>query len=70
VQVIASFLGLLYDYVGISTHKKVVPDEIKGRIIHHSFPMTLFVVLIYSFLFSAFSVRWLEYILRRFTSYI
>jgi hypothetical protein len=43
VQVIASFLGLLYDYVGISTHKKVVPDEIKGRIIHHSFPMTLFV---------------------------
>ncbi|KAG0555895.1 hypothetical protein M758_11G009400 [Ceratodon purpureus] len=43
VQVIASFLGLLYDYVGIATHKQVVPDEVKGRIIHHSFPMTVFV---------------------------
>jgi hypothetical protein len=41
--VIASFLNLMYEYVGISTSKRVVPDEIKGRAIHHSFPMTLFV---------------------------
>lgn len=33
----------MYEYVGISTSKRVVPDEIKGRAIHHSFPMTLFV---------------------------
>jgi len=41
--VIWAFLSLMYKYVGISLNKKVVPDEIKGRIIHHGFPMTLFV---------------------------
>lgn len=40
--VIAKFLGLLYSYLKISTSKNIVPDEIKGREIHHSFPMTLF----------------------------
>ena len=44
VQVIASFLDLLYKYVGVHTTKQVIPDELKGRAIHHSFPMTLFVV--------------------------
>jgi hypothetical protein len=43
VQVIACFLSLLYSYVGVSTSKKQIPDGIKGRIIHHSFPVTLFV---------------------------
>jgi len=43
VMVIWAFLTLMYKYVGISTHKKVVPDEIKGRLIHHSFPVTIFV---------------------------
>ena len=46
VQVIWAFLSLMYKYVGISMHKKVVPDEIKGRLIHHGFPVTIFVVLI------------------------
>lgn len=40
--VIAKFLGLLYSYLNISISKNIVPDEIKGREIHHSFPMTLF----------------------------
>ncbi|GAB2301144.1 hypothetical protein Dimus_038649 [Dionaea muscipula] len=40
--VIAKFLALLYSYLNISISKNVVPDEIKGREIHHSFPMTLF----------------------------
>lgn len=44
VQVIANFLGLLYSYLNISISKNIVPDEIKGREIHHSFPMTLFLV--------------------------
>jgi hypothetical protein len=44
VQVIAKFLALLYSYLNISISKNIVPDEIKGREIHHSFPMTLFVV--------------------------
>lgn len=39
---IAKFLALLYSYLNISISKNVVPDEIKGREIHHSFPMTLF----------------------------
>lgn len=44
MQVIAKFLGLLYSYLNISISKNIVPDEIKGREIHHSFPMTLFMV--------------------------
>ncbi|KAF7822766.1 transmembrane protein 184C-like [Senna tora] len=40
--VIAKFLALLYSYLNISMSKNIVPDEIKGREIHHSFPMTLF----------------------------
>ncbi|KAL6202216.1 hypothetical protein ACLB2K_025925 [Fragaria x ananassa] len=41
--VIAKFLALLYSYLNISISKNIVPDGIKGREIHHSFPMTLFV---------------------------
>lgn len=40
--VIAKFLVLMYSYLKISISKNIVPDEIKGREIHHSFPMTLF----------------------------
>uniref|UniRef100_A0A5B7CDU8 Transmembrane protein 184C n=1 Tax=Davidia involucrata TaxID=16924 RepID=A0A5B7CDU8_DAVIN len=40
--VIAKFLALMYSYLNISISKNIVPDEIKGREIHHSFPMTLF----------------------------
>lgn len=40
--VIAKFLSLMYSYLNISLSKNIVPDEIKGREIHHSFPMTLF----------------------------
>ncbi|XP_057453744.1 uncharacterized protein LOC130745474 [Lotus japonicus] len=40
--VIAKFLALMYSYLNISLSKNIVPDEIKGREIHHSFPMTLF----------------------------
>lgn len=43
-QAIAKFLALMYSYLNISMSKNVVPDEIKGREIHHSFPMTLFQV--------------------------
>ncbi|XP_057963261.1 uncharacterized protein LOC131154478 [Malania oleifera] len=39
---IAKFLALMYSYLNISMSKGIVPDEIKGREIHHSFPMTLF----------------------------
>ncbi|GMP74821.1 hypothetical protein CsSME_00032120 [Camellia sinensis var. sinensis] len=42
--VIAKFLSLMYSYLKISISKNIVPDEIKGREIHHSFPMTLFQV--------------------------
>lgn len=44
LQVIAKFLALMYSYLNISMSKNVIPDEIKGREIHHSFPMTLFQV--------------------------
>lgn len=44
LQVIAKFLALLYSYLNISISKNIVPDGIKGREIHHSFPMTLFQV--------------------------
>ncbi|KAK2644174.1 hypothetical protein Ddye_019369 [Dipteronia dyeriana] len=40
--VIAKFIALMYSYLNISISKNIVPDEIKGRDIHHSFPMTLF----------------------------
>jgi hypothetical protein len=40
--VMAKFLALLYTYLNISISKNIVPDEIKGREIHHTFPMTLF----------------------------
>ncbi|KAJ0983663.1 hypothetical protein J5N97_011918 [Dioscorea zingiberensis] len=40
--VIAKFLALMYSYLNISISKNIVPDEIKGREVHHSFPMTLF----------------------------
>ncbi|KAJ4980301.1 hypothetical protein NE237_031138 [Protea cynaroides] len=40
--VIAKFLDLMYSYLNISISKNIVPDGIKGREIHHSFPMTLF----------------------------
>ncbi|KAL0399351.1 UNVERIFIED_CONTAM: Transmembrane proteinDDB [Sesamum radiatum] len=40
--VMAKFLALMYTYLNISISKNIVPDEIKGREIHHSFPMTLF----------------------------
>ncbi|XP_058199433.1 uncharacterized protein LOC131314656 [Rhododendron vialii] len=40
--VIAKFLVLMYSYLKISISKNIVPDEIKGREIRHSFPMTLF----------------------------
>lgn len=40
--VIAKFMALMYSYLNISISKNIVPDGIKGREIHHSFPMTLF----------------------------
>ncbi|KAJ4831402.1 hypothetical protein Tsubulata_020425 [Turnera subulata] len=40
--VIAKFMALMYSYLNISISRNIVPDEIKGREIHHSFPMTLF----------------------------
>ncbi|KAL5715336.1 hypothetical protein ACHQM5_017447 [Ranunculus cassubicifolius] len=40
--VIAKFMDLLYSYLNISTSTNIIPDEIKGREIHHTFPMTLF----------------------------
>lgn len=40
--VIAKFLDLLYGYLNISISEDIVPDEMKGREIHHMFPMTLF----------------------------
>jgi len=48
LQVIAKFLALLYSYLNISISKSIVPDDIKGREIHHSFPMTLFQVRFFS----------------------
>lgn len=49
-QVIAKFLALMYSYLNISLSKNIVPDGIKGREIHHSFPMTFFQVGNISFL--------------------
>lgn len=44
LQVIAKFMALMYSYLNISLSKNIVPDEIKGREIHHSFPVSLFLV--------------------------
>lgn len=44
LQVIAKFLDLIYSYLNISISNDMVSDEIKGREIQHSFPMTLFQV--------------------------
>lgn len=57
MQVIAKFLALMYSYLKISISKNIVPDEVKGREIHHSFPMTLFQVRNeFSFCFLIFSL--------------
>lgn len=56
-QVIAKFLALMYSYLKISMSKNIVPDEIKGREIHHSFPMTLFQVRD-SFMLFQFPMQW------------
>nr|XP_043610437.1 transmembrane protein 184C [Erigeron canadensis] len=40
--VIAKFLTLVFSYSDMSISQSIVPDEIKGKEIHHSFPMTLF----------------------------
>ncbi|KAM0937009.1 putative organic solute transporter subunit alpha/Transmembrane protein [Dioscorea sansibarensis] len=40
--VIAKFMALMYSYLNISLSKNIVPNEIKGREIHHSFPVSLF----------------------------
>ncbi|XBJ00942.1 hypothetical protein VPH35_020709 [Triticum aestivum] len=42
--VIAKFLALMYSYLNISISRNIVPDEIKGRVLHHSFPVSLFLV--------------------------
>uniref|UniRef100_A0A453CD52 Uncharacterized protein n=1 Tax=Aegilops tauschii subsp. strangulata TaxID=200361 RepID=A0A453CD52_AEGTS len=50
--VIAKFLALMYSYLNISISKNIVPDEIKGRVLHHSFPVSLFLVSTYTLLYS------------------
>lgn len=41
--VIANFLTLMYSYMGVSLDPKTpLPDSIKGRVFHHSFPVSLF----------------------------
>jgi hypothetical protein len=37
-------MALMYSYLNISISKNIVPDEIKGRVLHHSFPVSLFLV--------------------------
>lgn len=44
LQVIAKFMELMYSYLNISLSKNIVPNEIRGREIHHSFPVSLFLV--------------------------
>lgn len=41
--VLAKFMALLYSFLNISISKNIVPDGVKGREIHHTFPMSLFV---------------------------
>lgn len=38
-------MALMYSYLNISISKNIVPDEIKGRVLHHSFPVSLFLVI-------------------------
>lgn len=40
--VIVKFLDLIYSFLKLSISNDMVPDEMKGREIQHSFPMTLF----------------------------
>eukprot|EP00850_Spirogloea_muscicola_P020781 SM000226S07422 [mRNA] locus=s226:115156:117573:- [translate_table: standard] len=40
--VIAKFVDLMYSYVGVSPGSKTIPDGMKGRTIHHAFPVNLF----------------------------
>lgn len=55
-QAIAKFLALMYSYLNISISKNIVPDEIKGREIHHSFPMNLFQVRLYCMFSTLFKI--------------
>ena len=54
LQVIAKFMALMYSYLNISISKNIVPDGIKGREIHHSFPMYSFTGAKVSFYFVIF----------------
>lgn len=45
-EAIAKFWALMYSYLDISMGNIIVPDDIKGRHIHHSFPMTLIQVIL------------------------
>lgn len=44
LKVIVKFLDLIYSYLKISISNDMVPGEMKGREIQHSFPMTHFQV--------------------------
>ncbi|KAH6773741.1 organic solute transporter ostalpha protein [Perilla frutescens var. hirtella] len=61
---IATFLALMYSYLNISMSRNVVPDEIKGREIHLSFPMTLFLGVLLDILVATGIIRsyhfWLD----------
>ncbi|KAL6567445.1 hypothetical protein OROGR_001113 [Orobanche gracilis] len=61
---VAKFLALMYSYLKISMNENVVPDEIKGRELHHSFPMTLFQGVVLDVLVAMGTVRshhfWLD----------
>ena len=55
----------MYSYLNISMDKNIVPDEIKGRPIHISFPLNLFVVnaepaLKYSIFQKLLFVKWIR----------
>ena len=52
LQVIAKLLALMYSYLNISISRNIVPDEIKGRVLHHSFPVSLFLVHSYTLVYS------------------
>lgn len=45
VQVMSEFLELLFSYMGIATDRNApVPDTVKGKVLHNSFPMSLVLV--------------------------
>jgi hypothetical protein len=50
MQVIAKFMALMYSYLNISLSQNIVPEGIKGREIHHSFPVSLFMVILITLL--------------------